>query len=300
MSEVRRSLILVAFALLSFTACGGSGSGSSSSSSEPAVVWRDVRVDDVARRYRLYTPPEMGESRAVPLVLALHGSLNSVQSFVDASALDDVASANSFVVAYPEALGLVWNGGFCCTSGRGDAATDVRFLDQVISDVAGVREIDMARVYAVGVSGGGVMAYRLACRLTGRLAGAASVAGAMLLDDCQPSRPISVLAIHGTADGIVPYAGGRIQGGAVAPAPPAPAIAARWASLNQCPEPQTTEVDGLVKTETWSGCGRGVRVRLVSVDGGGHNWFATIYGPPNGAVDANVAIVDFLELGRRR
>ena len=306
MSRGRRSLtspartFVAVVGLLLLPACGGgSSSGSPTSGAEPAVVWRDIRVDNVGRRYRLYTPPEVGDSRKVPLVLALHGSLNSVQSFVDASELDDTASANGFVVAYPEALGLVWNGGFCCTSGRGDPAADLRFLDQVISDVAGVRDIDVARVYAVGMSGGGVMAYRLACGLTERLAGAASVAGAMLLDDCQPSRPISVLAIHGTADGIVPYEGGRIQGGAVAPAPPAPAIAARWAASNRCSEPQSADVDGLVRRATWSGCDRGTRVRLVTVEGGGHNWFATIYGPPNGAVDANRAIVEFFDLGRR-
>ena len=296
--RVRALMAMTAFVV---SGCGGEpGPELAAPGPEPAVVWRDLQIDSVYRRYRLYTPPVVGEGRRLPLVLALHGSENSVQSFVDASELDEAASANEFVVAYPEASDLLWHGGFCCTGGRGDPATDIRFLDQVISDVAAVRRIDTARVYAVGVSGGGVMAYRLACDLTGRLAGAGSVSGAMLLEDCHPSRPISVMEIHGTADGIVPYAGGRIQGGATAPAPAAAAIAERWALLNRCPEPPHTEAEGLVTTATWAGCGEGTRVRLVSVEGGGHNWFATVYGPPNGAVDATHSIVEYFGLARRR
>lgn len=291
----------IAMTALALSGCGGdSGPEAAPPGPEPAVVWRDLQIDGVARRYRLYTPPTVGEDRPVPLVLALHGSENSVQSFVEATGLDQAASANEFVVAYPEASDLVWHGGFCCTGGRGDPTTDIRFLDQVISDVAAVRPIDTARVYAVGVSGGGVMAYRLACHLTGRLAGAGSVSGAMLLEDCQPARPISVMEIHGTADGIVPYAGGRIRGGATAPAPATAAVVEHWALLNRCPGPPRTEVDGLVTTATWSGCGEGAGVRLVTVEGGGHNWFAKVYGPPNGAVDATHSIVEYFGLARRR
>ena len=291
----------MAMTALAVPGCGGgSGPESTAPGPEPAVAWRQVQVDGMARRYRLYTPPAVGEDRRIPLVLALHGSENSVESFVEASELDEAASANEFVVAYPEASGLVWHGGFCCTSGRGNPTADIRFLDQVISDVAAVRRIDPARVYAVGVSGGGVMAYRLACQLTGRLAGAGSVSGAMLLEGCEPSRPISVMEIHGTADAIVPYAGGRIRGGATAPAPPAAAVVDHWALLNRCPDPPHTAVDGLVTTATWSGCADGTRVRLVTVEGGGHNWFAKVYGPPNGAVDATQSIVDYFGLARRR
>ena len=286
-------------ALLLIAGCTG-GSGSTAPGPEPAVVRRQVKVESTERSYRLYTPPDSETDGPVPLVLALHGSYNSVDSFVDASELDDAASANGFIVAYPEALGLLWNGGFCCTSGRGSTATDVAFLDRVITDVAAVRRIDLGRVYAVGVSAGGVMAYRLGCDLAGRLAGVAAVAGAMVLDDCHPSRPVPVIAIHGTADGIVPYAGGRIQGGATRPAPPAAAVIERWGTLNGCTGAEATEVRGTVTIATWAGCADGSRAQLVTVEGGGHNWFLPVYGPPNGALDATRTIVEFLGLGRRR
>lgn len=251
------------------------------------------------RTYRLYTPPDVEAGGPVPLVLALHGSGNSAESLVDASELDKAASAGGFIVAYPEAIGLLWNGGFCCTSGRGDAATDVRFLDEVITEITTIRRIDPKRIYAVGVSAGGIMAYRLACDMDDRLAGIGAIAASMLLDDCHPSRPVSVIAIHGTADGIVPYEGGRILGGATKPAPPANAVIERWASLDGCPDQRVTEVLGAVTTRAWVGCAGGAGVRLVTVEGGGHNWFLPVYGPPNGALDATAAITEFFGIGRR-
>jgi polyhydroxybutyrate depolymerase len=298
---MRVRAVLVTIALFVVAACGsGSEPASSPGGAQPAVVQRQLQIDGMDRTYRLYTPPDVEDTGPVPLVLALHGSGNSVQSLVDATEFDEAASANGFIVAYPEAVGLLWNGGFCCTSGRGDTATDVRFLDQVVSDVSAVRRIDGTRIYAVGFSAGGIMAYRLACDLAGRFAGVGAVAGSMVLDDCRPVRPVSVIAVHGTADDVVPYHGGRIFGGATRPAPPAGAVVDRWAALDGCPEPQRTDVQGAVTTATWTGCGGGTRVQLVTVDGGGHSWFLPVYGPPNGALHATAAITEFFELRRRR
>jgi poly(3-hydroxybutyrate) depolymerase len=35
----------------------------------------------------------------------------------------------------------------------------------------------------------------------------------MILDACQPTKAVSVIEIHGTADGEVPYQGGHTAGG---------------------------------------------------------------------------------------
>lgn len=300
-SETQRGrAALVLAALVTLAGCGGGADTTSSSGGpQPAVAHRQLRVNGMDRTYRLYTPPDVEAAGPVALVLALHGSGNSAESLVDASELDRAASAGNFIVAYPEAVALLWNGGFCCTSGRGDPADDVRFLDEVISDITTVRRIDRTRIYAVGVSAGGIMAYRLACDLADRFAGIGAIAASMLLEDCQPSRPVSVIAIHGTADGIVPYEGGRIAGGATMPAPPVTAVVERWASLDGCPDSHTTEVRGPVTTAAWTGCAGGTRVRLVTIDGGGHNWFLPVHGPPNGALDATAAITEFFGLARR-
>jgi polyhydroxybutyrate depolymerase len=251
------------------------------------------------RTYRLYTPPDSQDAGPVPLLLALHGSGNTAESLVDSSELDAAADAGGFIVAYPQAVGITWNAGFCCTMGRGDPSADVRFLDELITDVIASRRIDERRIYAVGFSAGGIMAYRLACDLAGRFAGVGAIAASMMLDDCHPSRPISVIAIHGTADDIVPYAGGRIVGGATQPAPPATAVAERWAALDACRDARPADVRGPVSIAAWNGCEGGTNVRLVTVDGGGHNWYLPVYGPPNGALNATSTLTEFFGLRPR-
>ena len=271
-------------------------SGGSGSTVEPAVSYHHIDVDGASRRYRLYTPPALDDDRPMPLLLALHGSGNTPEDLVDSTRLDQAADAGRFVVAYPEAVRLLWNGGFCCTFGRGDPATDVRFLDQLITEVSAVRKIDTARVYAAGVSAGGIMAYRLACDLAHRLAGVAAIAGGMQLDGCQPSRPVSVLAIHGTGDDVVPYEGGRVNGAANRPVPPAMAVVGQWAAFDTCAGEAEARREGIVTTTTWGRCEAGTSVRLVAVEGGGHSWFDKDYGLPNGAISATASIVEFFGL----
>ena len=290
MAGRRTSSVALGLALAgAAAACGGGGAAPPESAEAPAVARHTVEIDGAKRTYRLFIPPTVGDDRPLPLVLALHGSGNTADSFVQSSRLDVAASSGPFVVAYPEAVRLLWNGGFCCTSGRGDPAVDVRFLERVIADVAARRPVDQSRVYAIGVSAGGIMGYRLACDLAGRIAGVGAVAATMQLDDCRPARPVSVIALHGTGDDVVPYDGGRILGAAVRPAVPAMAVAERWAALNGCPGPAASTVDGLVTTTAWSGCAERSEVRLLTVAGGGHSWFTPDFGPSNGAVDVTTA-----------
>ncbi|MEO7443543.1 MAG: PHB depolymerase family esterase [Acidimicrobiales bacterium] len=297
----RPCVVALLFGAAILAGCGrDSQPRTAAKSPRPAVERRELVIEGSSRGYRLFSPPSLRPDKPVPLVLALHGGGNTAESLVETTQLDRAAAAHGFVVAYPEAAGSVWNGGFCCTGGRGSAAGDLQFLDQVITDVSTVRTIDAARVYAVGVSAGGVMSYRLGCDLAGRIAGVGSVAGSMLLDDCLPTRPVSVIEIHGTADGVVPFAGGKVLSDrvATAPAPASVAVVGRWAALDGCPAPPVIRIEGPVTTTTWTGCAGATSVRLVAVQDGGHNWFATEFGLPDGAVDATGEMLRFFALER--
>jgi polyhydroxybutyrate depolymerase len=60
------------------------------------------------------------------------------------------------------------------------------------------------------MSNGGFLSYRLACEAADSFAAIAPVAGVLGIPemDCTPSRPVTVMHFHGTADGLVPYNGG--------------------------------------------------------------------------------------------
>lgn len=118
-------------AVLLVAGCGGGGDGPAAEAPQPAVAQRRLTIAGVERAYRLYTPPDTELGGPVPLVLALHGSGNTAESLVDASEFDQAADAGGFIVAYPQAVGISWHAGFCCTTGRGDPGADVRFLDEL-------------------------------------------------------------------------------------------------------------------------------------------------------------------------
>jgi polyhydroxybutyrate depolymerase len=258
------------------------------------VQERQLLVGGLTRSYRLYTPLSIVAHKPVPLVLVLGGVGNSPDSMVQATGLDMTADANGFIAAYPAGVNQTWNGGYCCLLGAPSGPDDVAFLTKVIDDVESVRTIDAKRVYVVGVSAGAIMAYTLGCQLADRIAGIGSVAGAMILDTCHPTEAVSVIEIHGTADGEVPYQGGATDGGATMPSPPTVDVVSRWAQLDGCPNPPTSQTAGIVGTQSWTGCQNGTAVKLITITGGGHTWFSSVYGPVDGAVDATQQIWTFL------
>ncbi len=280
---------------LALVACGGSGGESGDAPPPPAVQHHAIDVAGLKRLYRLYIPLSLDRGRPAPLVLVLGGVGNSAESMVGATEFDTTAATGGFIVAYPDGVNETWNAGYCCLGRATSGPDDVAFLGAVIDDVAAHNNVDPARVYATGVSAGGMMAYRLGCELSDRIAGVGSVAGAMILEDCHPSTPVSVVEIHGTADQLVPYEGGRTAGGASKPSPPTLAVVERWAELDHCPSAPVTQAEGPVKTKTWSPCSKGTAVQLVIVEGGGHTWFAPGLGAVSGAVDATNLIWDFLK-----
>jgi polyhydroxybutyrate depolymerase len=248
------------------------------------------------RAYRVYVPPTLDRSRPVPLVLVLHGGANSVEDTVKITLFDREASAGEFIVAYPEGTRREWNAGTCCGSAPARKPDDVGFLTSVLDELVAEHPVDRARVFVAGVSNGAMMAYRFACERADRVTAVGSVAGAVVVDGCQPSRPVSVLEIHGTEDQLIPYEGGQPSAVEAQNAPPytsAPDMARRWAEIDGCPPPAPPKVAGLVTTDSWSGCANGSAVSLITVQGAGHIWFSTGLGPANGALDATATIWRF-------
>ena len=136
---------------------------------------------------------------------------------------------------------------------------------QLIDTLVGRLSIDPKRVYALGFSNGGGLVDNLGCFLSDKIAAIAPVAGAYIYwAECNPSRPVPVLAFHGTADEAVPYRGG---GSSI------PNWAGAWAGRNGCePQPKNTSPEENVIIDTWGNCAENAIVTLYTIEGGGHVW----------------------------
>jgi polyhydroxybutyrate depolymerase len=268
--------------------------------SDETVVTPDGRT----RSYRLVVPDGLRADHPSPLLVALHGGIGSGQQFERTSGFDELAVEHGFVVVYPDGIeiggrgilrhGRVWNGGRCCSTAARENVDDVGFLATVIDRVSATRRIDPERVFAAGHSNGAIMSYRLACELADRIAAIGVQAGSIEIEDCAPTRPVSVLAIHGTADTNIPIEGGRGSGLAgIAFSSPTDA-AARFAAFDGCAAPTTHTDPGNrdVTVRTWPGGRRGTEVQFVTVRGAPHAWMGHP-SPRGAAAGANRPYADF-------
>lgn len=209
----------------------------------------------------------------------LHGDAGNPRSLQRISEMDRVADRHGFFVVYPEGSGWLgwpprsWNAGNCCGYARNAGVDDVAFLRALIAQLLRTHPIDPARVYAAGISNGGMMAHRLACELSDRLAAIAVVSGTLAVERCSPSRPLPLLMIHGTADRYVPYEGGR---GALAKDQRTDRavadVASWWAARNGCDPAPRHEERGRIRQQAYEGCAEAADVLLYTLQGGGHAW----------------------------
>lgn len=173
--------------------------------------------DGLARRYLLHVPRSAIAGRPLPMVLALHGGGGSMRWQADDAnyGLRTAADAHGFIAVFPNGYSArdsgqfaTWNAGRCCGAARDRDIDDVGFLRAVIADVLARTGGDAARVHAVGMSNGAMMAYRLACEAPELLAGIMAVAGTDNTRECRPARPVPVLHVHARDDDRVPFEGG--------------------------------------------------------------------------------------------
>ena len=234
----------------------------------PPVAGSYVLQLDVGAANRtalVHVPPGLAAGQPRPLVLALHGYGGSGPRMEPYSGFSAVADRDRFLVAYPSSSGRSWNS----TAARG-RADDVRFLAQLIDLLSQTMCVDPGRVFATGVSNGGSMVALAACALSTRIVAVAPVAGDYSRQPaCRPARPVSVLEIHGTADQIVPYFGGRPR----RTADGLPPVVDQWVRRDRCgPRRRAGVLAPRARWFAWSGCAGGVRVEHIRIDGGRHQW----------------------------
>lgn len=217
----------------------------------PTTFYRVTRP----RPANVYVPSSYDGQKPLPLVILLHSYTATgadVEAYMQFSPL---AETRGFLYCYPDSpmdrFGYeVWNSTDASNVDYGNnSPDDVGFLRSLIEEIGRQFEVDRKRIYLIGHSNGGFMAYHMACQSADLIAGIASLAGMTFLNpsDCAPSQPVNILHIHGTADNIVPYAGGALtttdpafQYGANMPPFPGPMQTVQiWAAYNDARDPVT-------------------------------------------------------------
>jgi len=272
---------------------------------------KTIEVNGQNRSYLLTVPSSYTPDRPAPLLLALHQFSDTAAGMRELSGLDAVANQDGVIVCYPQGRWRVWN------AGQRDSDADIQFLRALIEQLSTEYNVDRDRIYATGISAGGMMAQYFACK-TDLLAAVATVAGSpvkRVLEECERSTPLPILTIHGERDAIVPYAGGDVStGGGDMAFLSAAATAARWAEINGCKDtppametlpPLDENNPGRVTRYTYD-CAASAPVIFLSVGEAGHtwpgrdNWYpGFIVGPTSTQLDATTVIWDFLKKQRR-
>src|SRR5215469_5216733 len=171
-----------------------------------------INVGGTARTFIAQLPA----NKPAPLVIVLHGSAQTGEDVATRTSWPQVAKREKFGVVFPDGINRSWADlrPFETRSLRTppEGTDDVAFISKLVEKYVGDGTADPKRIYVTGISNGGAMAMTMACKRADLFAGAASVIFNFTdesAEACQPSRPVPMLMMNGTADPLIPYDGGR-------------------------------------------------------------------------------------------
>jgi polyhydroxybutyrate depolymerase len=169
--------------------------------------------DGHERWYLRHVPEAYDGTTPMPLVVDFHGYSEGAQIHVSMSGLSAFGDEQGFITLTPQGRGRVplWDTTF--------GGQDLTFVGDLLDEAEDSLCIDTNRIYVTGLSNGAFMTSAVACQYADRVAAVAPVAGVRDIDGCEPSRPVPVVAFHGTADRFLTFEGGPGPAVADLPAP---------------------------------------------------------------------------------
>jgi polyhydroxybutyrate depolymerase len=253
---------------------------------KPGDYLDSLLVDGFERWFIVHLPPQYEAGTPMPMVINLHGRGSNAIQMRDASQMNVKADEEGFIVVYPQSLGepATWFGVLFGDQGE----PDMNFFRDLVPYLQAEMSVDPARIFVTGISNGASMANRLGCEMSNVFAAIAPVAGAHSgMHLCDNEQPLSVLAIHGTDDPIIPFDG---TGSDV---PSVPEWVWAWADRNGCQgDPVCAQPFDNVIFESWEGCDAETAVGLYTIEGGGHTWLALVPGTADTGFAPEVSATD--------
>jgi polyhydroxybutyrate depolymerase len=267
---------------------------------ETTTVQRDLTVGGMHRSYLAVGPARPRPH--LPLLVVLHGRGIPAQEEMARTGFLPYAAQGEADIVYPMGVADSWNAGHGCCGWAGKAGVnDTAFVTEVVVDAARHFESDPARVYLVGYSNGGRLAFHDVCENPTTFAAFATY-GAAPLAACTNSTapPVPVLLGVGTKDAVVHATDpSRTATQAV------DRVAAQWRARDFCPPIATVTHIGLLTLTSWTGCRAGSAVKTAHYAGITHDWptAGPVSAPYTTAVGSRAAAAtvmwDFLTQYRR-
>lgn len=178
---------------------------------------KNIVVDNIQRSFIIHQPVAFKASSKIPLVFVLHGGGEDAKAMMAFSHFNQLADRDTFLIIYPNAYQNHWSDGRFAEGPpyhKGKKIDDVKFINSIIDLAIGEYNIDTAKIFLTGIANGAIMCHKIACQLSNRICAIAPVLGSMselMSLQCKPVRGVSVLAINGTDDRLIPINGGEIE-----------------------------------------------------------------------------------------
>jgi polyhydroxybutyrate depolymerase len=233
-----------------------------------------LAFDGADRTYLLHVPASYDGTKPVPVVFEFHGHGSSAAQQIVYGDFRPLAEREGFLVVAPDGQGTPRHFTYGAAVSGGTEADDVAFSVALLDDLEARLCIDARRVFATGMSNGGALSSVIACRAPDRFAAVAPVAAFFYFPDCaKGGRPAPILAMMGTSDPVVPYAGGRVNCCGNPTITAAEDTMAKFAARSSCKEPFVEDRPSpSIRHRHWDGCAEHGAVELYAVEGGGHTW----------------------------
>ncbi len=276
----RTPLALLLLALLTAAGCA-----SQPTQSVQAVAGdHALRVDGRDRTYLLHPATNLAKGEKAAIVMVLHQEGGTPQGVAEETELASLEGQGATLV-YPAGVDTSWDAGLCCGLPSRQGIDDVKFLEQVLKDVAKQTPVDPSRTALVGYSSGGMLTYNFVCEKPGALAAAVVVSGS-LESPCKKDITVpDVLTLHGKKDGTIGLEKSIfVRALGLSPKPVSGTLREITASADCDVTPSlTNESDDEIYR--WSGCNGGGQVEVRLIAGAGHGW---------GTLGASRRTADFL------
>ncbi|MEZ5933698.1 MAG: alpha/beta fold hydrolase [Alphaproteobacteria bacterium] len=223
-----------------------------------------------------------------PLVMIFHGGGGSAwfmarrtSSFADR--LLDSGYAVAFMNGSSRRGGRnlrTWNGGHCCAYAMTEAIDDVDYIDRAVPEIAARISLDGSRVFLMGHSNGGMLAYRVPADMGTPVRGIVVISSAMFDDQPRLPQGISAFLTHARDDDNIAFdASFPPKQQRAWDAPPLHFLEteARMADMLDCgkPVPQSAIQDVAMRARR---CAGGAELTVVVSATGGHEWPKSIPG----------------------